>query len=239
MVDSVQIVQLVVAVTAIAVALFGYMYNAYEQRRLYRNKIQYETKLKAFNGFIEASRRAVNAYDLFRGLNARFSQSDNAVEAGLIFASFAQDLEKPLGTSVCVGIASRLEELEDRLIAEGGTGKELKNPKDADTVAGAVSSLDILFRRVYTYHHERMAIAFENAVLVMDKNLGFRRSAKALVEYLEQAFATQGKMLDDFFKGLKSGRIYVTDGKYEPDEMVSMLWIEVQAAMNEELAKTL
>jgi hypothetical protein len=239
MVDSVQIVQLLVAIAAIVIALYGYMFNAKAQRKLDRNKIQYETKLKAFNDFIQASRGAMNAYDLFRGLNARFSQSDNDVEAGLIFASFAQDLEKPLGTSVCVGIAGRLEELDDRLRAEGGTGKELKDPKDADTVAGAVSSLEILFRRVYTYHHERMAIAFENAVLVMDKNLGFRRSAKAFVEYLEQAFAAQGKMLNDFFKGLKPGGIYVTDGEYEPDEMVSMLWIEVQAAMNEELAKTL
>jgi len=60
MVDSVQAVQLVAAVTAIAVALFGYMYNAQEQRRLYRNKIQYETKLKAFNDFIEASRGAIH-----------------------------------------------------------------------------------------------------------------------------------------------------------------------------------
>lgn len=236
MIDTVQ-VQLVVAVTAIAVALFGYMYNAQAQRGLYRNKIQYETKLKAFNNFIEASRGAVNAYELFRALNMRLSKSDNAVEAGFIFASFAQDLEKPLGTSTCVGIANRLEKLDDELTAEGGTGKELRGPEDAGIVAGAVSSLEILFRRVYAYHHERMAIAFENAVLVMEENLAFRRSAKAFVEYIEPAFNAQGKMLDDFFKGHKSEGM--PEGEYEPDEMVSMLWIEVQIAMNDELAKTL
>ena len=238
MVDAVQM-QLAVAVTAIAVALFGYMYNAREQRRLYRNKIQYETKLKAFKDFTEASRGAMNAYEIFRGLNARLSQSDHVIEAGLVFASLAQDLEKQLGTSVCIGIACRLEELDDRLRDEGGAEKALKDPHDADIIAGAVSSLEILFRRVYVFHHERMANAYENALMVMDKGAEFGRSAKALVEYLEPAFLEQGKMLDDFFKGLKPGSIYVTNGEYTNDEIVSLLWIKVQAAMNEELAKTL
>lgn len=227
------------AVIAASALISGYMYNSWQQRKLERNRIQYEAKLAAFGNLIAASRGSVNAYELFRALIARISDSLDPLEAVIVAAALAQDLEKPLGTASTTRMIERATRINDELVREGGSRLEKLKTKYRDDVQGVGTSLGILFSRIFQFHQVQLAIAYESATLAMEESEEFAESMKNFIGYLAPAFLEQNnrivvlldKLGEDATQGEKEG--------YSEDETLKLRWGEVLQAMNNDLYATL
>lgn len=237
--------EMVVAVVTVILVLFGYMYNAAQQRSLERNKIQYETKLRAFEHLIDAARAAVNAYESLRGLTARVEQRKSVVEAALGVAVMVQDLESPLGTEMSRNISQRMAELNDTLLLKNDCIEGKMSEEEKMVVVGAVSSLGLVYVRVFWFHHEKLAVAYEKSLLVMEEpNEDYQKSMIDFRNYLWPAFMNEYNRADKLLGDLAESWTPQEDAKpdangYEEDTQVLQLWGRVVEAMNKELHITL
>jgi len=231
--------QIIVAIIAAIAVISGYMYNSWQHRKLERNKIQYEAKLAAFGNLIAASRGSVDAYEMFRALVARISDKHDPLEAIIVAAALTQDLEKPLESASTRHMLERATRINDELVSNRSPRMEELKTKYKDEVQGLASSLGVLLNRIFHFHHERFAVAYESATLVMEESEEFVASVKNFVEYLYPAFLEQDNRIIELIDELGEDGLKTKTKGYSEDETLKMRWGEMLRVMNGNLRDTL
>lgn len=236
--------QLIVAVVAILLALYGYIYNAQQQRALERNRMQFEVKVRAFKGLIKGARAAMNAYESLHGLAARMEDRD-PIEALVVASTIARDLETPLGTNTANDIYSFMVNLHNRRAPqkESTAGPQPEDAHSEDVIAAALN-LSLLYGRIFAFHHERLSEAYETAIVVMEDSEEFAKTVNEFSKYLWPAFTKQKERIENLLMSLPKPRTQpqaaTREGEdYKGDPTLITLWAGILDAMNEDLFNTL
>lgn len=238
MADEQQIwLPIVVATIGVWGALIGYMYNSRWQRRLERNRIQYQAKLMAYRGLIDAAWSLMESYESLRGMIARIEKTRDSLGAALIVAQMAQDMERALGTSTSSAVLVELAGLQNQIVAHPNREKEIVNTADyKNTLAGAISGLTIVYSRVFMFQHQIFAAAYDNATLVTEQLGKVQKPVKELMDYLEPKFIS---LQSAFEKGLNGPHGREDSVEYALDEDLRGMWARVLTAIRNDLEETL
>jgi len=226
---------LILAVVGVAGALLSYVVNAHLQRGLERNKIQYETKNRAFKDITEAGRGLMNLIEAFRLTVFRLNNTRmEPVDTIITGAAIAQGFEKSMGSDYWFNIISRLESSFGPKLMDQRRDQAYK-----EEVAGALNDLHMLYTLLFSHYYERVATAFENAFIVMEEYDEFSNSVSEFTTYAGQLFESQKEALRIFRKNLQENMESVAQNEIKPDRKLLTLWNDVLDRMNEDLYQTL
>jgi hypothetical protein len=240
MADSIQDWQwLILAVIGVVGGLGSYIVNAIFQRSLERNKIQYEAKNRAFRDLTEAGRRLMSTIEAFRALAKGLNDPRmEPVETVMTGAVIAQDLERPLGSSLSLNILTRLGQSFEMTTNHKQTTSH-KNETYKTEIVGAASSLHLLYTVLFTYYHEKLVTSSESAYIVMEEYDEFENAVAKFADCVQKSFSEQREGFATFQKNMVNGVEPTTSANYEIDENLRKMWGSLLDEMNENLYQTL